>query len=220
MGNTATRLWIVTVLVAVAYGATYLVQTGMELPEVKLPDWTFHDMPQQLGTWLGEDTELDPKITAAVGAEAVVDRNYRNEREHSITVHTAIFIDPTMAVYHTPMSCYKSAGWELVEEGQMHLQFGEQTNVAVSLTTWEKEGQRILVAYWYKLGKHVFLTRLSLGQARWAMRGQDSWPATIKVMLQTSVNNPDDAKTDIADLAEQIGKWIDQPSHQTQHDDK
>jgi kynurenine formamidase len=47
------------------------------------------------------------------------------------------------------------------------------------------------------------------------MRGQPVWPATVKVLLQTSAEGDlYDAKTRILDLAEQIGRWINLPSHQ------
>jgi hypothetical protein len=72
-----------------------------------------------------------------------------------------------------------------------------------------------MVLYWYQIGDHVLFGRFDLGKVRWAMRGQPVWPATVKVLLQTSAEGDlYDAKTRILDLAEQIGRWIDKRSHQ------
>ena len=221
MNSIAMRLWIVTALVATGYGATYLVQASTEPPEVRLPDWNFAEMPQQLGDWRGENMELDPKIMVRLGAASVTDRMYRNETGQSVSSHTAIFADPREAVDHRPDSCYRGAGWLKIDETSAEVSIGENRTIPVYFTTWERNGDRVLVVYWYQIGEQVILDRMGLGTLRWTMRGQPVWPATVKVLLQTSAwGDPDDAKASILNIAEQIGKWINQPSHQTQLGDE
>ena len=56
--------------------------------------------------------------------------------------------------------------------------------------------------------------RWDLGlKVRWSLRGQPKWPALIKVMLQISAPEPEDAKTAILGFAEQVAKWENQPAH-------
>jgi EpsI family protein len=233
MNNTTLRLWIVVALVAAAYGVSFLVKAGAAPPEVQLPDWTFSELPTSLPppevsspqgtTWRGEDTEMDPKLTAAIGADSVVDRVYRDEKGNAISMHTAIFANPAEGALHSPINCYRGAGWEKVAEtSEEEIPVDDERNVPVNITTWERTTlergrgrERVVVLYWYQIGEHVLFGRWDLGKVRWAMRGQPVWPATVKVLLQTSAEGDlYDAKTRILDLAEQIGRWIDKRSHQ------
>ena len=226
MNNTALRLWIVVALVVAAYGVSFLVKAGTTPPEVQLPGWTFSELPTELPTevsspqgtiWRGEDAEMDPKVTVAIGADSGVDRMYRDEKGNTVSMHTAIFKNPAEGVLHSPVNCYRGAGWEkLTEETSAEIQVNDKRSVPVNITTWERGGERVVVLYWYQIGEHVVFSRFDLGEVRWAMRGRPAWPATVKVLLQTSAEGDlDDAKNRILDLAEQIGRWINKPSHQT-----
>jgi len=220
MSNTTLRLWIVVALVLAAYGVSFLVKAGAATPEVQLPDWTFREMPKQFSSqseiWRGEDAEMDPKVTAAIGAHSVVDRMYRDEKGYAVSMHTAIFANPAEGALHSPVNCYRGAGWAKITEMSAEIQVNDERSVPVNISTWERNGERVMVVYWYQIGEHVLFGRFDLGKVRWAMRGQPVWPAMVKVLLQTSAEGDlDDAKTRILDLAEQIGRWINQPSHQT-----
>jgi len=226
MNNTTLRLWIVVALVAAAYGVSFLVKAGAAPPEVQLPDWTFSELPTSLPppevsspqgtTWRGENAEMDPKLTAAIGADSVVDRVYRDEKGNTVSMHTAIFANPAEGALHSPINCYRGAGWEeLTEEASTEIPVNAERSIPVNITTWERGRERVMVLYWYQIGEHVLFGRFDLGKVRWAMRGQPVWPATVKVLLQTSAEGDlYDAKTRILDLAEQIGRWIDKRSHQ------
>jgi len=218
MRNTTLRLWIVAALVTAAYGVGFLVKAGTTPPEVQLPGWTFRELPQQLESWRGEDAEMDPEVTAAIGAHSVVDRMYRDERGNVVSMHTAIFANPAEGVLHSPVNCYRGAGWTKLSETSEEIQVNDKPK-PVNITTWERDGERgvehVMVVYWYQIGEHVLFGRYDLGKVRWAMRGQPAWPATVKVLLQTSAEGDlYDAKIRILDLAAQIGQWINQPSHQ------
>ncbi len=82
----------------------------------------------------------------------------------------------------------------------------------VSCTTWEKEGQRVLVLYWFKLGEHFLFDRFEMGAVRWKMRGQKTWPALIKVLMQANTtDDPVDDEKALRGFAENIYKWIHEP---------
>ena len=61
------------------------------------------------------------KLTAAIGAEIIVDRSYRDERGRAVSLHTAMFKNPTEGVYHSPMNCYRSGGWEFKGEDRVEV---------------------------------------------------------------------------------------------------
>ncbi len=214
IGSTAARIYIVAALILATYGVAHLVQTALEPPEVVLPRWTFEEMPLQFGGWRGQSTEMDPEIAVATGADRIVNRAYVDDRGHVVSMHTAMFQRLEAGVYHSPLNCYRSKGWQLMKESRENLPIAEGLTIPVSLTTWEREGERVLVIYWYQLGEHVLFGRWDLGlKIRWSFRGQPKWPALIKVMLQIPAPEPEDARTTILGFAEQVAKWENLPAH-------
>ena len=97
------RVYIVAALIPLTWWGAGWVKAALEPPEVDMPDWTFREMPRQLGNWHGEDTRMDPKIAVATGAklDTIVDRIYRDDAGHVINMHTAMFDDPAGGVYHS-----------------------------------------------------------------------------------------------------------------------
>ena len=215
MNSTAIRLYVVAAIIVATYGISRLVQAETEPPAVELPDWTFRALPLQLGNWHGEATKLDPKIAAATGADVLVDRLYRDGAGHAIYLHTARFVDAAVGVYHSPLNCYRSHGWRKLSGSDQNVPISGDSNIAVSLTTWENEQskERVIVIYWYQLGMHVLHDNFDLGVARWEMRSEPQWPGLLKIMLQTTVTESEESKTLILDFTECIAKWLNQPEH-------
>jgi EpsI family protein len=216
MSHTSKRLYVVVGIVVAAITISYLVQAATEPPEVEMPDWTLRSLPMRLGDWRGEPTKLDPQIAAATHADVIVDRLYRDDMGRTASLHTAMFRDPADGVYHSPLNCYNSAGWKLIEETREKVEVADDLTIPVSLTTWEREGDRILVAYWFQLGEHVLYSRADLGvKVRWALRGQPKWPVLVKVMMQTQLNPSDSANSKAVAIGftRQLAKWVNQPAH-------
>jgi EpsI family protein len=213
-GSTAVRVYIVAALIPLTWWGARILNASLEPPEVDMPDWSFAEMPLQLGNWQGEDAKMDPEIAAATGAQVIVDRAYRDNAGHVINMHTAMFEDPKGGVYHSPLNCYRSQGWEKLSETRIDLQINDELSLPVSLTTWEHGGEKKVVVYWYQLGKHVLFGRWDLGiKVRWSLAGKPKWPVLIKVMMEIPMSDADDSKTTILDFAEKVAKWENQPSH-------
>ena len=205
IGSTATRIYVVAVLILATYGVNrWVVQAAAEVPEVVLPRWTFGELPLQIDDWRGTPTEMDPEIAVVTGADRIVNREYKDDRGHAISMHTAMFKSLTAGFTHSPMNCYRAQGWQLIKVTEANLPITDAVTIPVSLSTWDKDGERVLVVYWYQLGEHVLFGRWDLGWVRWALRGQPKWPALIKVMLQISAPEQEDAKTAILGFAEQV----------------
>jgi len=210
MGNTATRILISTVLVTLVYGGAYAVRAGKTSVVIVMPDWDLGDLPMQLGEWRGEETELDPRLFRATGAEKIVNRVYRNSSGSTASLHAAIFEDIDAGAEHTPRNCYRNAGWKRIEDVPLQLQAGNKPGISVRSTTWEREGERILVIFWYQLGEHTLFNRMDLGTLRWEMAGRKSWPAMVKVLLQIPLGSDDNAtKAQLKGVAEHIYGWIE-----------
>ena len=215
MANTTTRLYITAILIALIFFANRLVKSGLRLPDVKLPDRDFTDMPMDFGSWHGEVTELNPKIFIAIGAEEAINRIYRDAEGRIVSSHVAVFKDPDEAIYHSPINCYRANGWRLVEDTRERLPVaGDGGDTWVRFTLWERNRQRAVVVYWYQLGEHTFFSRFGLGVVRWKMRSLQSWPATIKVMLQVPAGaNLSETRELVAGLGASIYNWANDQNY-------
>ena len=168
MNNAAVRLLIVVAIVFLMYaGGEYgMAGLGLEPKGVDMPDWTFAAMPMEFGAWHGEPTEdMDPSIVKASEAkpETVVNRVYRDDRGHMISMHTAMFESYRGGAYPHAMACYKASGWENIDESREDLQVADDVTIPVSVSTWQRKGDKIVVVYWYQLGEHVLFDRWDLG---------------------------------------------------------
>ncbi|MEN6451576.1 MAG: exosortase C-terminal domain/associated protein EpsI [Thermoguttaceae bacterium] len=211
--NTSVRIYIVVALI----GGTYLV--GQAVPsllkpsEVVLPRWTFNEMPKQWGDWRGSPGEWDPQIAVTTGADRIVNLVYRDDRGHVVPLHTAMFTSMEGGVYHNPFNCYSSHGWQEMKRSEEKLHLHDGRTMKVSLSTWDRAGERKLVVYWYQVGDQVLFGRGNLGALRWSMRGHPRWPAMIKVLMEISAPDQEDAKLAILSLAEFVANWENSPEH-------
>jgi EpsI family protein len=213
--NIAIRIFVAALIIGFTYLGMYLVEAGVQISGSELPTWKLQDLPMQLGDWKGEDKKLDERLFLATGAHTIVDRQYVNDAGRIISLHFAVFLDPNEGIWHNPFSCYESAGWNLVEYDKAQLPNTSDDKAKISLSIWEKNGEKAAIAYWYQLGDERLYTRLDLGTVRWKMRGKKIWPALIKVLLHTSGDtNPEENKDKLLEFADLIYQWINQPQHQ------
>jgi EpsI family protein len=225
INGTAVRVAIVAVLLPLTFLGANWLRASLEPPGTDMPDWTFHDMPKQLGNWHGEETKMDPRIAVLTGAklDTIIQRTYRDDSGHAVAVHAAMFDNPATGVMHTPLICYFAAGWTKLSEQRGYLQLpigltklSEKLTIPISITTWEseKENRKVIVVYWYQLGEHFLFGRWDLGvKIRWSLAGKPTWPTLIKVMMEMPIIEGEDAKPTVLGFAEQVAGWANKSPH-------
>jgi len=217
MTNSKTRLLIAIGIAVMVYGGSYVVQAALKPPEVILPDRDFDTLPMQLGQWHGKDVELDPEVFVNTDAKKVVQREYRDNQGHAISLFVAIYDKPDKGVYHSPMNCYRANGWQKIEDNYRDLQSEGAPTIPIRVTTWEQGGKHELVAYWYRLGEHTLFSRFDMGGVRLKMAGKAVWPAMIKVLLQTSGAEFGSAESKLCEFAAHVHRWVEEePEVQTE----
>jgi EpsI family protein len=207
MNSILTRLTILIALVVSVHCGFILVRAGTRPAQVALPTRSIHELPRTLGTWHGEDAELDSKIFVGTAARDVVDRTYADRSGHNTSVFVALYDDPAAGVYHTPANCYRANGWTNLSDVLMPLESAGRPTVSVSLSTWESGSQRVQVVCWYEMGEHVLFDRLDWGTIQFKLRGQTTWPPMYKVLLQAQVT---DSLTSarLLELAGSLRAWL------------
>ncbi len=207
--GTPLRLAIVVGVVVLVQLLHYQVRAMLQPPDVALPDWNLEELPVDLQGWTGEVSELDERLFRRIGADVVADRVFNNREGAAVTAHTALFKDFDEAiVVHLPSRCYRAAGWEQRDVETRSLPVEGLPDIDVEVSTWQREGRRVKVLFWYQLGERTVLNRYDLGKARFALAGRDTWPAMVKVMLETSVDQSQAADLRLLDVAGQIRQWL------------
>jgi EpsI family protein len=216
MRVTTTRVLIVAALVVVVHAVFLIVRTGgMPTDFTELKGDLGQAIPNELGRWKGESTELDPTLTEATDAEVVVERLYRDVPGNVINLHVNTMRKFFTDLRHNPEHCYTSHGYQILERKPTELQIGGQTGPRVMLLTVDENGNRVMVMYWYHFGDEVIREGAELRKARWALRGRKTWPPLIKVMLQTPAPDAEMAEARLKDFAEQLYPLTEKYNRQT-----
>jgi EpsI family protein len=211
------RLLLVAAAIAVSWWVTVWAWASLKPPDVDMPDRDYRNLPHEIGQWRGVDKELDPKIFAAIGANYVVDRVYRSGR-HRISLHLAVFDNPDEGVRHSPMNCYLGQGYRNASTKRTSLELADQPEMEMLLTTWEKDQKRILVGYWFKMGEYLLFDRTDMAVVRLKLRGKQSWPALVKVLIHYDLAGSrltDEDTNRLREFAVMVEKWIGAPDDES-----
>jgi EpsI family protein len=167
-GNISIRVIAAAAVIVATYFGVRVMGKLRETPPVVLPNWKVQDLPKQLGEWKGEDAELDKRLFEAEGAHSVVERQYRNDSGMVVSLHLAMFDNPTEGIWHNPISCYTTGGWTPLEITRVPINEDVENGDKIALSTWEKSGVTTIVGYWFQLGEHRLYGRWDMGfSVRW-----------------------------------------------------
>jgi EpsI family protein len=216
MGNILIRIGVVAgVLVATQLGYVYVF--GLTNPQVVPPSKALDSFPLKLrtestGEWVGKDEKLDDQEFNYAQLDNYVSRVYANRDNRTISLLLGQYNRPSSGLYHNPFNCYHTHGFALKEDGFRPLTASNRPDTKLSMSTWEKEGRRFVVVYWYELGDHTMFERDDLAPWKstlWAMRGKPKWPAMFKVLIQApATGDLDQAKADVLDMAKVVREWL------------
>jgi hypothetical protein len=196
----------IALLVGIELGYSKIASMGLPIAVV-FREADFVDMPLQLGPWTGEASQPDPRVVIATGAEAVVDRVYQHPSGYGVSCHVAAFTDPSQYTPHPPTLCYSGAGWKLVNTKGVPIATDADPSGRAQMLSFEREGQTAHVLFWYQLGDGIGTDRDGVRRLRWSFRGKPAWPPLIKVMLQTTIEDRDQAEARLKELAGPVLAW-------------
>ncbi len=205
MDHAATRLLACSVLVVgVHFFLASWTEQGLRPPNIEKPTWRLDQIDKQLGNWRGQDRELDPRIFIQTGAVDTVDREYVNAAENLATLHCAYFEDYFAGAFHNPSTCFRSQGWQAVKFVAMEVKTPDGGDQQVNARIWERDGQRQLVVYWYRLDEHVALDRWDLGWINLKLRGRETWPVLVKILLTMTIEDLREDEKQMQEFAQYV----------------
>ena len=208
--NTNIRFLIASILVAVGPGGIYIIRERITPAQTRPLKQELREMPAQLGLWTGEQAGVDPEVFRVSRYDSSVDREYKNPEGDLVLLHVASRRKIDLRFMHHPTICYPAAGYEIVDEESFQPQVLDHPSLPDRLLTVERDGQRAYVLYWYQMGGRVFFKSDGRRRAIWDLRFSKSWPPQIKVMLQTSAADADEARARLESIAVPLFEWTKQ----------
>ncbi|MCX7424614.1 MAG: EpsI family protein [Planctomycetia bacterium] len=199
-------------LAMVCLGTEYLRYRGGATKDITLPETSLQTMPGQFGSWSwdGKETKVDERLLRVISADEVVSRMYTNSVGKVLTMHVAVFGDYFRGVPHPPTVCYPSSGWIQTNEKEVILEAPGAPPAPTRVITYDQAGERVLVMFWFQLGDHVFTDDQGLNDARRVLRQNATWPAIVKVLLQTKITNPEQDEQRLKDFGARLYAWTSQ----------
>ena len=232
MQNTTVRLTVVIAAALVVHlGYLFVRSSGMPT-DFRPLQRELKELPMTLGEWKGEDREVDPEITGIMDADEWADRIYQDPEGNWISLHFNAVKQYFFTLQHHPKHCYQSHGSRVVEEKTVQLKLDDDSSIRkldddpsirVASMVVESDGQESLVYYWYQLDAfrennnvEILLNHVEQRKLRLELRGQDTWPPLIKVLLQTPIGKGGREKAEkrMKEFAARVYQWtkfVDRP---------
>lgn len=209
--KTATRTLTAVALVLALHAASKYAGTMGMPAKVSIPPGDFHGLPLQLGDWSGGESDVDPQFASLGGTCAAIHRIYHNAAGAAVVFYAAVFDDVEVPVPpHPPGACYTAAGHRIAASRDVKLSGGKEGEFLAQVLSLEKDGHNSTVLFWYQVPGATYVDGYAQRRLFWSYRGQPTWPAVVKVMLESRNPNLDRAADELKDLAPHAYEWIRQ----------
>jgi hypothetical protein len=181
------------------------ITCGVTTPaSAKTPERSLHEIPKEVGGWIGQDLPVDQPLFEHTGAVAMLDRNYANAIGDSIAADFGIWIGTEASLPHSPELCYSGAGWQIDGRKQVVVPDSRGGAQARILTLSKTAGQ-LRVLYCYQIGDHTVLDSNELRAYRQSLRGTGKpMPPVVKMMLQSNLPDAASAERQLVELASRL----------------
>src|SRR5215471_14872059 len=144
--------WIRFLTVVILLVATALFLRARTRPETVPARQALASFPRQVGSWVGRDVALDPRVLEVLGPGEFLTRIYtRAPKEPYIDLFAAYFpTQRTGNTIHSPQNCLPGAGWTPVDARRFPLARPDGSTMVVNRFVLAKGSERLLVLYWYQ----------------------------------------------------------------------
>ena len=169
------------------------------------PRFNMSHFPYQMGNWKGEELEILDETVQVLRCHSHLNRVYRDSLAHTVTLHMAAWLNTDLVVPapHHPEVCYPAAGWEIMERRQ-HIFPTPDGEITCELMLHQKESSSVVTAHWYTLGDISLTGTGGFSPQRLKFWGTQSWPSTVKYLLQTQAPSIEAAEPVLGLFAEQV----------------
>jgi len=147
---------LLSIQIVISYGPSF-AEKELNLPELQ-------KLPAQMGSWVAVGEEaMDPNVEAYLRPDEYIIRNYRGgDGASNINLFVAYFKSINSGYGpHSPSVCLPGSGWLTRMQKSVALAVpGKSGGIPVNEYALEKNGEQILVLYWYQNGRRVWADEL------------------------------------------------------------
>jgi EpsI family protein len=116
-------------------------------------------IPLQIGQWMGQDVQLEPRVYALLETRSIIHRNYsRNHRQVFLSV---VYYPDDRVGFHSPEACLGARGVELTRHSES-VHVSSNIILSVNQLLYRFGNTSELVYYFYKAGSYCGNSYLSL----------------------------------------------------------
>ncbi len=153
------RTVILIVILSAMTVYTYLLRSTRSSEPV-LPDLDM--IPMAYENYSGDDEPIGPESLRMLGADATSFRVYRDGDGRIYWFFLGFFASQQEnSQIHSPKHCYPGSGWDILEEGSIHIEAGSTGVTAKSIVILRGADKR-LVIYWFWTRDGVITDEFSL----------------------------------------------------------
>lgn len=154
------KRFIVLLCLMVPFAALALVMRTMVVEPDSGPDFTV--VPDQVGTWRGEEVPIGEATAAVLQASNTLLRNYLHPDSGYISLFIAYFRDQKYgSQIHSPRHCLPGGGWVVSDLKHVPFDLGE-SQITCNRMTITKRATVDEMFYWYQTRSGVLASEYSL----------------------------------------------------------
>ena len=117
--------------------------------------------------WSGEDQPVSDRVLALLGTKDVLLRTYADHDGPPVGLYVSFFARQGQGeVSHSPRNCLPGAGWQPVSAQRIPYPFGSGAPGTVNEIVFAKDGQRLLVYYWFRERERILASEY---RVKWYM---------------------------------------------------
>jgi EpsI family protein len=141
-----------TMVLSAALSASGVALSLANVPDIMASRLRFSALPLELDTWTGVAApELAAEVQAVLGADDYLNRVYhQSDAASPVGLYAAYYASQRQGEsIHSPLNCLPGSGWQPVRNTIRSIPAGGRT-LDVNDYIVEKNGNRVLVLYWYQ----------------------------------------------------------------------
>ncbi len=152
------RVLTIVALLAVAYSFRLWVTRDLNMP----PAPNLEEIPRQLGNWHVVHEGLSSESASILRADSVLMRDYELSPGAQIRLFIAYYRTQRAGEsMHSPRNCLPGSGWQPTSRSYFNADMGQGRMAGVNRYVIEKDGDRMLVVYWYQEHERIIANEYS-----------------------------------------------------------
>lgn len=157
MTSDDSRLALRSVILVASLGLCAAGLGGAGTSEATPPRVPITSFATEIGEWKSvSSSPLTPEVLAVLGLDEYINRVYSSADGVALGLYVAYYGSQRQGEsIHSPLNCMPGAGWEPVHSGRVDVTVSSgpaMASAAIEINRYvvEKDGQRLLVYYWYQ----------------------------------------------------------------------